>query len=69
MSEKQRTIKKLTSVEGTGLHTGNEVTLTFNPAPAGHGLKFRRLDLEGHPVIEASVENVVDTSRGTSLDL
>ncbi len=67
MSEKQRTIKKLTSVKGTGLHTGNNVTLTFNPAPAGHGLKFRRLDLEGQPVIEASVENVVDTSRGTSL--
>jgi len=67
MTEKQRTIKKVTSVKGTGLHTGNEVTLTFNPAPAGHGLKFRRTDLEGQPIIEADVDNVVDTSRGTSL--
>jgi UDP-3-O-[3-hydroxymyristoyl] N-acetylglucosamine deacetylase/3-hydroxyacyl-[acyl-carrier-protein] dehydratase len=67
MTEKQRTIKKVTSVEGTGLHTGNSVTLTFNPAPAGHGLKFRRVDMEGQPVIEADVEYVVDTSRGTSL--
>jgi UDP-3-O-[3-hydroxymyristoyl] N-acetylglucosamine deacetylase/3-hydroxyacyl-[acyl-carrier-protein] dehydratase len=67
MTEKQRTIKKAISVTGTGLHTGNEVTLTFNPAPAGHGLKFRRIDLEGQPIIEADVDHVVDTSRGTSL--
>ncbi len=67
MTEKQRTIKKITSVEGTGLHTGNQVTLTFNPAPAGHGLKFRRVDLDGQPVIDADVQYVVDTSRGTSL--
>jgi len=67
MTEKQRTIKQVASVKGTGLHTGNEVTLTFNPAPAGHGLKFRRTDLEGQPIIDADVDNVVDTSRGTSL--
>jgi UDP-3-O-[3-hydroxymyristoyl] N-acetylglucosamine deacetylase/3-hydroxyacyl-[acyl-carrier-protein] dehydratase len=67
MTEKQRTIKKTTSVQGTGLHTGNQVTLTFNAAPAGHGLKFRRVDLDGQPVIDADVANVVDTSRGTSL--
>jgi UDP-3-O-[3-hydroxymyristoyl] N-acetylglucosamine deacetylase/3-hydroxyacyl-[acyl-carrier-protein] dehydratase len=67
MTEKQRTIKKITSVKGTGLHTGNDVTLTFNPATAGHGIKFRRTDLEGQPVIDADIEFVVDTSRGTSL--
>lgn len=67
MTEKQRTIKQVASVKGTGLHTGNEVSLTFNPAPAGHGLKFRRTDLEGQPIIDADVDNVVDTSRGTSL--
>ena len=67
MTEKQRTIKKAVSVKGTGLHTGNDVTLTFNPAPAGHGLKFRRVDIEEQPIIEADVAYVVDTSRGTSL--
>jgi len=67
MTEKQRTIKKVTSVKGTGLHTGNTVTLTFNPAPAGHGLKFKRVDMEGHPVVDADIMNVVETSRGTSL--
>jgi len=67
MTEKQRTIKKVTSVKGTGLHTGNDVTLTFNPAPAGHGIKFRRVDLDDQPLIDADVMNVVETARGTSL--
>ena len=67
MTEKQRTIKKVTSVKGTGLHTGNEVTLTFNPAPAGHGIKFRRVDLDDQPMIDADVMNVVETARGTTL--
>lgn len=67
MTDNQKTIKKSISVTGTGLHTGNEVTLTYNPAPAGHGLKFRRVDMEGQPIIEADVDYVVDTSRGTTL--
>ncbi|MDT8393585.1 MAG: bifunctional UDP-3-O-[3-hydroxymyristoyl] N-acetylglucosamine deacetylase/3-hydroxyacyl-ACP dehydratase [Bacteroidales bacterium] len=67
MTEKQRTIIKAVSVKGTGLHTGNDVTLTFNPAPPGHGLVFRRVDLEGQPLVKADLDNVVDTSRGTSL--
>lgn len=49
------------------MHTGNEVTLRFNPAPAGHGIVFRRTDLDGQPLVKADVDNVVDTSRGTSL--
>ncbi|MCK5766373.1 MAG: bifunctional UDP-3-O-[3-hydroxymyristoyl] N-acetylglucosamine deacetylase/3-hydroxyacyl-ACP dehydratase [Bacteroidales bacterium] len=68
MIEKQKTIKQAISVKGTGLHTGNKVTVTFNPAPAGHGLKFRRVDLDGQPVVDADVQYVVDTSRGTSLE-
>lgn len=67
MTEKQRTIKKAVSVKGTGLHTGNDVTLTFNPAPPGHGLVFRRIDLQGQPLVKAGLDNVIDTSRGTSL--
>jgi len=67
MPEKQKTIQKPVSVKGAGLHTGNDVTLTFHPAPAGHGLVFRRVDLEGQPLVEALVEYVADTSRGTSL--
>jgi len=68
MKEKQKTLKHPVSVSGPGLHTGNNVTLTFKPAPENHGYKFRRTDLEGHPVVNASVENVVDTIRGTNLE-
>lgn len=67
MNVKQRTIKAPVSVSGTGLHTGESVTMTFNPAPENHGFKFRRVDLEGSPIIDADVDNVTDTSRGTTI--
>jgi UDP-3-O-[3-hydroxymyristoyl] N-acetylglucosamine deacetylase/3-hydroxyacyl-[acyl-carrier-protein] dehydratase len=67
MSDKQKTISKEVSLSGTGLHTGEYVTLTFKPAPANHGYKFKRVDLEGSPIIEANVDYVQDTVRGTNL--
>lgn len=65
---KQTTIKKAVSISGVGLHTGENVTLTFLPAAENHGIKFQRIDLPGQPVIDADVDNVVDTSRGTTLE-
>lgn len=62
---KQKTLKGSFSLCGKGLHTGLNLTVTFNPAPENHGYKIQRIDLEGMPVIEAIAENVVDTSRGT----
>ncbi|MGZ3777518.1 MAG: UDP-3-O-acyl-N-acetylglucosamine deacetylase, partial [Mucilaginibacter sp.] len=67
MNVKQKTIKAPVTVSGTGLHTGEKVTMTFNPAPENHGFKFRRVDVEGSPVIDADVDNVTDTSRGTTI--
>jgi UDP-3-O-[3-hydroxymyristoyl] N-acetylglucosamine deacetylase / 3-hydroxyacyl-[acyl-carrier-protein] dehydratase len=67
MSDNQKTVKSLFSLNGVGLHTGKEVTLTFRPAPVNHGIKFIRVDIEGRPEINALVENVVDTARGTSI--
>jgi UDP-3-O-[3-hydroxymyristoyl] N-acetylglucosamine deacetylase / 3-hydroxyacyl-[acyl-carrier-protein] dehydratase len=64
---KQTTIKQPVTISGVGLHTGAKVNFTFRPAPENHGFKFRRIDLEGKPVIDADVDNVVDTSRGTTL--
>ena len=40
--------------------------MTFLPAPADSGIRFRRVDLEGKPEIEARVENVSATNRSTS---
>mgnify|MGYP001135818425 CR=1 FL=1 len=67
MAEKQRTILRSVSVEGTGLHTGQQGTMTFHPAPANHGIKFRRIDIKNQPIIDAVVENVVETARGTTI--
>lgn len=68
MSKKQNTIQKDVTLEGVGLHTGNQVTLTFKPAPVNHGFAFKRVDLEGQPTIEAKAEYVVDTQRGTNME-
>src|SRR5574344_1306610 len=62
---KQKTLKGSFSLFGKGLHTGLNLTVTFNPAPENHGYKIQRIDLEGEPIIEAIAENVIDTSRGT----
>ena len=53
---------------GKGLHTGVLVTMTVNPAPADHGIVFRRTDVEGTPTIPALCEYVTDTSRGTTIE-
>ncbi len=67
MGEKQRTIGKAVSLSGPGLHTGINVTLTLNPAEDNFGFRFRRIDLEGTPVVRALIDHVVYTQRGTVL--
>lgn len=64
---KQRTLKDKFSLRGKGLHTGLNITITFNPAPSNHGYKIKRIDLEDQPIIDAVAENVIDTTRGTVL--
>lgn len=64
---KQTTLKGSFSLFGKGLHTGLDLTVTFNPAPENTGYKIQRIDVEGQPIIDAIAENVVDTQRGTVL--
>ncbi len=64
---KQKTLAKAVTYAGVGLHTGLKVNMTFNPAPVGHGFKFKRTDLEGAPVIDALATNVSQTARGTTI--
>lgn len=66
--KKQRTIEKEVTLTGVGLHTGENVTLKFIPAPENHGYAFKRVDLEGEPIIEADASYVVNTQRGTNLE-
>lgn len=68
MNSFQTTIKKEVTLTGVGLHTGKNVTLKFTPAAANSGYKFIRYDIEDAPVIEADVQWVTDTQRGTNLE-
>ena len=62
---KQRTLAKPFSCSGTGVHSGVEVHLSIEPAPANHGIRFKRNDLPDSPTIRAFFRNVVDTSLAT----
>lgn len=68
ISNKQRTIEKKVTLQGVGLHTGENVTMSFLPAKENHGYAFKRIDLEGEPIIEADANYVVNTQRGTNLE-
>lgn len=61
------TIQKPVSYSGIGIHTGNQVTLTFIPAEVGAGVVFKRVDLPGAPIVPAKIENVCDTTRSTTI--
>ena len=64
----QKTIAKESSLTGVGLHTGQNVTLTFKPAPSNTGLVFIREDIKGDNLIEANIKYISNTDRGTNLD-
>jgi len=54
----QKTVGKPVTVQGIGLHTGTESTLTFHPAPINSGIEFSVRTAAGEVVIPARVENV-----------
>lgn len=64
---KQRTLARAVSVQGSGLHTGNAVNMTFKPAPPDHGIVFKRMDLSGQPEIKPRIELVGDLVRNTTV--
>ena len=68
MLENQTTLKGEISLTGKGLHTGVDVKLNICPAPENTGYVFVRTDLEGEPTIDAIADNVIDTSRGTTIE-
>jgi UDP-3-O-[3-hydroxymyristoyl] N-acetylglucosamine deacetylase/3-hydroxyacyl-[acyl-carrier-protein] dehydratase len=64
---KQRTLARDVSIKGNALHTGEAVTLTLKPAPADHGIVFRRIDLSGAPELKPRVDQVTDLVRATTI--
>ena len=63
-ADSQRTISGDATLDGVGVHSGEAATLTFRPAEPNTGIRFRRVDLDGCPVVRASIDNVVDTDLG-----
>jgi UDP-3-O-[3-hydroxymyristoyl] N-acetylglucosamine deacetylase len=61
----QRTLKSRIPCVGIGVHSGRRVSLTLLPAPAGHGIVFRRTDLNRD--IPATYNRVVDTMLCTTI--
>lgn len=68
MNLHQQTIKKPISLAGVGLHSGQTSKITFQPATANHGIKFKRVDIENQPIIPADCDLVVSVDRGTTLE-
>src|ERR1700720_704031 len=66
-TEQQHTLGKTASLSGTSLHTGDKVTLKLHPAPADHGIKFKRADLQDEPTIDAKIDNLKTVERSTTI--
>ncbi len=63
----QRTIGQPVSIQGIGLHTGEQVNMTFQSAAPNQGVRFKRMDLPEEPVLFADVTKVFSTNRGTTI--
>ena len=64
---RQKTLASSATMTGTSLHTGEEVSLTMKPAAEGQGIRFRRIDLDDQPFIDAHVSKVQTVERATTL--
>jgi UDP-3-O-[3-hydroxymyristoyl] N-acetylglucosamine deacetylase len=51
----QRTLRRTATCAGIGLHSGQKVTISLKPAPAGFGIRFQRSDLGGVEIPAAVV--------------
>src|SRR3982074_175120 len=65
--EFQHTLSKAAGFSGTSLHTGEKVALKLHPAPADHGIKFKRKDLQDEPTIDAKIDNLKTVERATTI--
>ena len=67
MRADRQTIRTPVSLAGVGLHLGVACRLTFEPAPSGTGVVFRRTDMPGAPAVPARVDRAVLSERRTQL--
>src|SRR5712675_1102189 len=67
LPELQHTLARTAGLSGASLHTGEKATLKLHPAPPGHGIKFKRKDLQEEPTIDARIDNLKTVERATTL--
>ena len=67
-SDYQHTLASEISISGVGIHTGQTVEIKLIPAEPNTGIVFKRIDLEGQPSVKADVDNVVETTRSTTIE-
>jgi UDP-3-O-[3-hydroxymyristoyl] N-acetylglucosamine deacetylase/3-hydroxyacyl-[acyl-carrier-protein] dehydratase len=64
----QRTLASAVTISGVGIHSGENVEMTLKPAEPNTGIVFRRIDIAGTPSVKADVDNVVETTRSTTIE-
>jgi UDP-3-O-[3-hydroxymyristoyl] N-acetylglucosamine deacetylase/3-hydroxyacyl-[acyl-carrier-protein] dehydratase len=67
-SDFQHTLASETTISGVGIHTGQTVEMTLKPAEPNTGIVFKRIDLPNAPTVKADVDNVVETTRSTTIE-
>ncbi|MDQ3277514.1 MAG: bifunctional UDP-3-O-[3-hydroxymyristoyl] N-acetylglucosamine deacetylase/3-hydroxyacyl-ACP dehydratase [Bacteroidota bacterium] len=68
LSEVQQTLASEVSMSGVGIHSGQTVAIRLLPADPNTGIVFKRVDLPNAPVVKADVDNVVETTRSTTIE-
>ncbi|HYK55909.1 MAG TPA: bifunctional UDP-3-O-[3-hydroxymyristoyl] N-acetylglucosamine deacetylase/3-hydroxyacyl-ACP dehydratase [Flavisolibacter sp.] len=68
LSDFQHTLASEARISGVGIHTGQTVEMTLKPAEPNTGIVFKRIDLPNTPTVKADVDNVVDTTRSTTIE-
>lgn len=63
----QQTLKNTVRATGVGIHSGQKVFITLQPAPVNTGIVFRRVDYKRPISIESNALNVGETSMSTAL--
>ena len=64
----QNTLKTSVTFDGVGLHSGQPVKMILRPAPAGHGIIFKRTDIAlGNTIVPARWDMVERTALCTRL--
>ncbi|MFL5808844.1 MAG: UDP-3-O-acyl-N-acetylglucosamine deacetylase, partial [Flavisolibacter sp.] len=64
----QQTIASEVSISGVGIHTGQTVDIRLKPSEPNTGIVFKRIDLPNRPSVKADVDNVIDTTRSTTIE-